>query len=52
MNLGPDPLEAREQLDVVLERQIRVQAVDDVDFGQRLMRALPSLFQTCSSDIV
>ena len=29
-----------------------MQPVDDVDFGQRLVGALRSLSQTCSSDIV
>ena len=31
-----DPLQAREQLRVVVERQPRVQAVDDVDLGDRV----------------
>ncbi len=37
MNLGPDALEAAKQLEVVLERQIGMQAVDDVHFGERLI---------------
>jgi hypothetical protein len=49
MNVGADPFEAPEQLRVVVERQIRVQAVDDVDLGQRLItpapKLLPRLFQ-------
>ncbi len=43
MNARTDPLEAAQQLQVVVERQIGMQAVDDVDFGQRLMGALPQL---------
>ena len=43
MDLGTDPLEAAQQLRVVLERQIGMQAVDDVDFGQRLAGALAQL---------
>ena len=51
MNLRADPLEAAEHLRVIAERQIGVQAVDDVDFGERLVGAMRSLSQTCSSDI-
>ena len=36
MNVRPDPLETPQHVDVVVERQIRVQAVDDVDIGERL----------------
>ena len=43
MNAGTDALEAAQQVRVVAERQIRVQAVDDVEFGQRLVRALTQL---------
>src|SRR5262249_33800286 len=43
MNLGADPFEAPEHLRVVLERQIRMQAIDDVDFGERLAFALQQL---------
>src|SRR5687768_3909845 len=43
MNAGTDPLEAAEQVCVVAERQIGIQAVDDVDFGERLVRALAEL---------
>ena len=43
MNAGPDALEAAQQLRVVAERQIWIQAVDDVQLGQRLMCALPQL---------
>ena len=39
MNLGPDALEASQQLQVVLERQIGMQTVDDVNFGERLIAA-------------
>ena len=50
---GPDALEAAQQLRVVVERQIRVQAVDDVDFGRAAGRARArSLSHACSSDIV
>ena len=41
--LGPDALEAAQQLRVVVERQIGMQAVDDVDFGERLVGALAQL---------
>ena len=37
MDAGTDPLEAAQQLRVVVERQIGMQAVDDVDFGERLV---------------
>ena len=43
VDVGPDALEAAQQLRVVVERQIGMQAVDDVDFGERLMRALAQL---------
>ena len=43
MNPGTDPFEAAQQLRVVVERQIGMQAVDDVDFGERLVGALPQL---------
>ena len=43
MNARLDPFEATKEVGVVVERQIRVQAVDDVDFGERLMGALPQL---------
>jgi hypothetical protein len=39
MDTGTDPLEAAQQVCVIAERQIGVQAVDDVDFGERLIRA-------------
>ena len=39
VNVGPDAFEAAEQIGVVVERQIRVQAVDDVDLGHRLIAA-------------
>ena len=49
MDVRADPLEAAQQLRVVLERQIGMQPVDDVDFGQRLAGALaqlvPGLFE-------
>jgi hypothetical protein len=44
MNLGADALEAPQHVRVVRERQIGVQAVDDVDFGERLACPLPQLF--------
>ena len=37
VNVGPDAFEAAEQIRVVVERQIGVQAVDDVDLGHRLI---------------
>src|SRR6185436_5964838 len=40
VNARPDALEAAQHLQVVVKRQIRMQAVDDVNFGQRLMRAI------------
>src|SRR5215472_6356505 len=43
MDLGTDAFEAPQHLRVVLERQIGMQAVDDVDFGERLAGALPQL---------
>ena len=49
MNLGADPFEAAKQLEVVLERQIGMQAVDDVHFGERLIvphaKLLPRVFE-------
>ena len=49
MNLGADPLEATQHLKVVLERQVRMQAIDDVDFGERLVvphtQLLPRVFE-------
>ena len=49
VDVGPDPLEAAQHVQVVVERQIGMQAVDDVDFGQRLMRPraqlVPELFE-------
>ena len=41
MDVGPDAFEAAQQLRVVVERQIRMQPVDDVDFRERLMATLP-----------
>ena len=43
VNLRPDALEARQQVRVVRKRQVGMQAVDDVDFGQRLVGALAQL---------
>ena len=43
VDVGTDPLEAAQQLRVVVERQVGVQTVDDVDLGERLMGALPQL---------
>ena len=40
---GPNAFEAAQHLRVVVERQIGMQAVDDVDFGERLVGALPQL---------
>ena len=37
MDVRADALEAAQQLRVVVERQIGMQAVDDVDFGERLV---------------
>ena len=48
MDLRPDALEAAQELEVVLERQVGVQPIDDVHFGERLIAAhaqlLPRLF--------
>jgi hypothetical protein len=43
VDVGPDPLEAAQQLGVVVERQIRMQAVDDVQLRERLIGAPPQL---------
>ena len=43
MDVRTDPLEAAQHVQVVVERQIRVQAVDDVDLGERLVRARAQL---------
>jgi hypothetical protein len=48
----PDPLQPAQHVGVVRERQVRVEPVDDVHFGERLVRALRSLSKTCSSDRV
>ena len=49
MDLGPDAFEAPKQLEVILERQVGMQAVDDVHFGERLIVAhaqlLPCVFE-------
>jgi hypothetical protein len=37
------PFEPAQEVRVVVERQLRVEAVDDVDFGQRLVGALSKL---------
>ena len=41
--LGTDPLEAAQQLRVVAERQVRIQPVDDVQLGERLIGAATQL---------
>ncbi len=51
MNVRTDSLVAAQQLRVVVERQVRVEAVDDMHLGDRLMAPLRSLSQA-SSDIV
>ena len=43
VDVGADALEAAQQLGVVVERQVGMQPVDDVDLGQRLVRALAQL---------
>ena len=43
VNVRTNPFEAAEQLGVVVKRQIGMQAVDDVNLGERLVRALPQL---------
>ena len=43
MDAGANALEAAQHLQVVVERQIGMQSVDDVDFGQWLVRALTQL---------
>jgi hypothetical protein len=49
VNLGTNSLEAAQQLCVVIERQVRIEAVDDVQFGERLVGAasklVPRLFE-------
>ena len=44
MDLGPDSFEAAQQLQVILERQVGMKAVDDVHFGERLIAAHSQLF--------
>src|SRR3990172_503374 len=43
MDVWPDPLEAAQQLRVVVEREIGMEPVDDVDLGERLAGTLPQL---------
>src|SRR5688572_21934401 len=43
MDAWADLLEAAEELRVVAERKIRVEPVDDVKLGERLVRATPEL---------
>ena len=43
MNLRTDALAAPQQLCVVIERQIRIEAVDDVELGEGLVGTLPKL---------
>src|ERR1035437_2677672 len=43
MNFRADALETPKQLQVVLERQVGVQSIDDVYFRQRLVAALTKL---------
>src|SRR5207248_458025 len=43
MDVRPNLFEAAQQIRVVAPRQIGMQTVDDVDFGERLMGALPQL---------
>ena len=45
VNAGPHLLQPAQQIRVVAERQSRVQAVDDVDFGDGLAGALPELVE-------
>ena len=45
VNLRADLLQAAEHVGVVAERQPRMQAVDDVDFGERLVGALTQLVE-------
>ena len=45
VNPGPDLLQPAQHVGVVLERQIGMQPVDDVDLGERLVRALPQLVE-------
>jgi hypothetical protein len=45
VHVGPDPLQAAEQVFVVVERQFGVQAVDDVNLSERFVRALAELVQ-------
>ena len=43
MNARADPLEAAQQVCVVAEGQLRIQTVDDVQLGERLIGALAEL---------
>ena len=43
MNARTDALEAAQQVRVVAERQLRIQTVDDVQLGERLIGALAKL---------
>src|SRR5690349_12044504 len=43
MDVGTNALEPAQHVEVVIERQLRMKAVDDVDFGQRLMGTLAQL---------
>ncbi len=43
VDVRPDALETPQQIRVVTPRQVRMQSVDDVDFGQWLVRALAQL---------
>ncbi len=45
LHFGPDCLQAAQQVDVVVEGQIGVQAVDDVDFGEGLIGARAQLVE-------
>ena len=44
MDLGPDSFEAAQQLQVILERQVGMKAVDDVHFRERLIARAPAVF--------
>ena len=45
VNVGTNRLQAAQQILVVVERQLGMQAVDDVDFGERLVGALAELVE-------
>ena len=45
VHVRADRLQATQELLVIVERQLGMEAIDDVDFGERLVRPLPQLVQ-------